>query len=77
MLGVLLALRVSMQSMGEKAAPIISSAIELALKGLAALWLIPAYGFIGTSITEPVTWVLMTVFLLLVYLTQTRKKLAE
>ncbi|MBR3106643.1 MAG: hypothetical protein IKH30_05575 [Clostridia bacterium] len=52
---MLLALRVSMQSMGEKAAPIISSTIELALKGLAALWLIPAYGFIGTSITEPVT----------------------
>ena len=76
-LGVLLALRVSMQSMGEKAAPIISRAIELALKGLAALWLIPAYGFIGTSITEPVTWVLMAGFLLTVYLLRTRKKLAE
>ena len=77
LLGVLLALRVSMQSMGEKTAPIISSAIELVLKFLAAIWLIPAYGFIGTAVTEPVTWVIMTLFLMTVYCIKTKKMLTE
>ena len=76
-LGVLLATRVSMQSMGQKIAPIISSVIELAMKFLAALWLIPAYGFIGVCFTEPVTWALMTAFLLTMYMLKTRKQLME
>ena len=36
-LGILLAMRVSMQSMGQKAAPVLSSVIELAMKVIAAL----------------------------------------
>ncbi|MBQ9007719.1 MAG: MATE family efflux transporter [Clostridia bacterium] len=76
-LGVLLALRVSMQSMGQKTAPVLSSVIELLMKILAAVWLIPKYGFVGTCVTEPVTWVLMTTFLLVVYGIKTRKLLAE
>ena len=76
-LGVLLAMRVSMQSMGQKTAPVVSSIIELAMKAIAAVWMIPRYGFTGTCITEPVTWVLMTAFLLAVYMTKTRKLLAE
>ena len=76
-LGVLLAMRVSMQSMGQKTAPVISSVIELVLKVIASIWLIPKYGFFGTCITEPVTWILMTAFLLAVYMVKTRKLLAE
>ena len=76
-LGVLLAMRVSMQSMGQKTAPVCSSVIELAMKIAAAFWLIPKYGFVGTCVTEPVTWVLMTAFLIAVYLTKTRTLLAE
>jgi putative MATE family efflux protein len=76
-LGILLAMRVSMQSMGQKIAPVCSSVIELVMKFAAAFWLIPKYGFIGTCITEPVTWVLMTGFLMIVYMTKMRKLLAD
>ena len=75
-LGVLLATRVSMQSMGQKTAPVISSIIELLMKIFSALWLIPSFGFVGVCVTEPVTWVMMTVFLMTVYLVKTRKMLA-
>ena len=76
-LGVLLALRVSMQSMGQKTAPVISGFIELLMKIVATVWLIPEFGFVGTCVTEPVTWVLMAAFLLVIYLTKTRKLLTE
>lgn len=66
-LGILLVLRTAMQAMGRKIAPVISSAIELLMKFVAAAWLIPKYGFFGVSITEPVTWVIMMVFLLAAY----------
>ena len=75
-LGVLLAMRVSMQSMGQKTAPMISSVIELMMKIIAVLWIIPEFGFAGVCVTEPVTWVMMTVFLIIVYLVKTRKILA-
>ncbi len=67
-LGILFCLRNSMQAIGQKVIPVLSSCIELAMKLLAAFWLIPAHGFIGVCITEPVTWVLMTSFLGAAYL---------
>ncbi len=76
-LGVLLAMRVSMQSMGQKTAPVCSSIIELIMKAMAAFWLIPKYGFVGTCITEPVTWILMTAFLIVIYFTKTRNLLTD
>ena len=66
-LGVLLCLRTTMQAMGHKTIPILSSCIELAMKILSACWLIPHFGFLGTCITEPVTWILMMFFLLSAY----------
>ena len=69
-LGLLLCLRTAMQSMGYKRAPVLSSCVELAMKALSALWLIPVLGFVGTSVTEPVTWVLMLAFLGASYLRQ-------
>lgn len=67
-LAVLLCLRTSMQAMGHKVAPILSSCVELAMKIFSALWLIPQLGFLGTCLTEPVTWILMMVFLVAAYL---------
>lgn len=75
-LGILLCLRTTMQAIGRKLIPVLSSCIELAMKILAAWWLIPAYGFVGTSVTEPVTWVFMMVFLLAAWLLQGKKLLA-
>ena len=66
-LGVLLALRTAMQAVNIKTPTVVSSSIELAMKIIAAAWLIPKLGFIGTCITEPITWVLCAVFLIAVY----------
>lgn len=66
-LGCLLALRTAMQAMGKKIAPIISSCLELGMKLLAATVLIPRLGFFGTSITEPITWTIMLLFLITAY----------
>ena len=65
-----------MQAMGQKAAPILSSCIELGMKLLSAVFLIPQLGFLGTCITEPVTWTLMLLFLVTAYLAA-RKQLYQ
>lgn len=72
-LGVLLCLRTAMRSMGYKTAPVVSSCVELAMKAVGAVLLIPTYGYLGTSITEPVTWVIMTIFLVSVYTMKHKK----
>ena len=66
-LGVLLCLRSMMQAMGQKAAPVISSSLELTIKIISAFYLVPKIGFIGTCITEPVTWIVCMIFLLIFY----------
>ena len=73
-LGCLLVLRTAMQAMGQKTAPILSSCIELGMKLLSAAFLIPHLGFFGTSITEPITWTLMLLFLAAAYFAS-RKRL--
>ena len=75
-LGCLLVLRTAMQAMGKKIAPILSSCIELGMKLLSAVFLIPQLGFLGTCITEPVTWTLMLLFLAIAYLAA-RKQLYQ
>lgn len=67
-LGVVFVMRHTLQAMGYKVIPICSSCIELGTKFLAASWLIPKIGFLGTCITEPVTWVIMAAFLVTFYL---------
>ena len=56
------------KAMGKKKPPIAASIIELIMKISSAAWLIPKLGFFGTSITEPITWNLMLVFLLIAYI---------
>ena len=70
-------MRHSMQAMGQKIAPVLSSCIELAMKILSASILIPGLGFLGTCITEPVTWFLMASFLLIVYFSKEKRLLAS
>lgn len=73
-LGILFCLRNAMQAMGQKVAPVLSSCIELVMKLVFAFYLIPKIGFLGTCITEPVIWVIMTSYLLTAYMMD-RKKL--
>lgn len=73
-LGILFCMRNTMQAMGLKLAPVLSSCIELAMKLLAATVLIPRMGFLGTCITEPISWCLMVAFLTAAYFSK-RKSL--
>ncbi len=66
-----------MQAAGAKTAPVLSSCIELAMKVFAAWQLTPRMGFLGVCVTEPITWVLMTVFLTGAYGAQSKKRFAR
>jgi len=67
-LAILIILRTLMQAVGYKIIPVVSSAIELILKILSCLYLIPHLGYRGVAITEPIIWVVCAIFLGLIYL---------
>lgn len=67
-LGALLVLRSAVQSMGCKISPVVSSTIELAVKVLFCIFLIPKMGYMGVVITEPIIWVVCAVFMGVIYL---------
>ncbi len=77
LLNILIVLRTSMQAIGKKIAPILSSCIELGMKVLSAAFLIPAIGFLGTCMTEPVIWSVMCIFLVIAYFASVRRELME
>ena len=60
-LAVLLVLRNSLQGLGQKITPLISSFIELFGKILFVLFIIPSTGYIGVIFCEPLIWVPMTI----------------
>lgn len=53
LLGILLVLRTIMQFMQHKVVPVLSSSIELAVRVLACIFLIPSMGYLGVAVTEP------------------------
>ena len=60
-LAVLLVLRNSLQGLGQKITPLISSFIELFGKILFVLFIIPSTGYMGVIFCEPLIWVPMTI----------------
>ncbi len=62
-LGCLFVLRNSLQGVNRKIEPLISSGIELLMKILFVLFVIPKVGYVGVMFTEPVIWVFMTAWL--------------
>ncbi len=68
-LGALFILRYSMQAMGHKVLPVLSSTIELVVKIISAAVLVPAIGYLGVAVTEPVIWCLCALFLAVFYVT--------
>ena len=60
-LGMVLVLRSSLQSVGNKVLPVVSSVIELAGKIVFALFFVPRIGYLGVSLCEPVIWCLMLI----------------
>lgn len=65
--GPLFTLRFTLQGLGKRIIPILSSTIELVTKIVFAFVLVPWLGFTGISFTEPVSWCIMIIPLLFVY----------
>lgn len=77
-LGPLFVLRCSLQGMGRKVVPVIASVLEMVVKVLSASLLVPAFGYVGVAFTEPVSWIIMTIWLAASYLAKPPEKvLAE
>lgn len=76
-LGALFILRYSMQAMGHKVLPVLSSTIELVVKIISAAVLVPTIGYLGVAVTEPVIWCLCALFLAVFYVTIGHQKQSE
>ena len=61
---MLLALRTTLQALGQKMIPIASSGVELFVKIIFGLFVIPAIGYIAVCIAEPIIWVACMLFLI-------------
>lgn len=66
-LGALFVLRYSMQAMGHKILPVLSSMIELIVKIVSAAVLVPRLGYRGVTVTEPAIWCMCAIFLGIFY----------
>ncbi|MBO6164964.1 MAG: MATE family efflux transporter [Eubacterium sp.] len=75
-LGPLFVLRCTLQGMGHKIIPLYSSVMELTIKVLSASILVPAIGYLGVALTEPISWVLMTTMLFFMYIHYINKEAA-
>ena len=75
-LGPLFVLRCTLQGMGHKIIPLYSSVMELTIKVLSASILVPAIGYLGVALTEPISWVLMTTMLFFMYIHYIKKETA-
>ena len=66
-LGPLFVFRCTLQGMGRKIVPLISSVMEMIIKILSALFLVPAFAYKGVAFTEPISWIVMTIILAAAY----------
>ncbi len=66
-LGPLFVFRCTLQGMGRKIVPLISSVMEMIIKILSALFLVPAFAYKGVAFTEPISWIVMTIILATAY----------
>lgn len=73
-LGILLCLRTSLQAMGQKIVPVLSSTIELVFKVFASFFLIPKFNYRGASFAEPITWLLCGIYIF-IYVQKEKEKL--
>ena len=76
-LGILITLRCSLQGMGKKILPILSSVIELFGKVIFTFAVIPHMGYNGVIICEPVVWCAMAVYLVIAYIKAVPKSCPE
>lgn len=72
-LGPLFILRCSLQGMGAKVIPLLTSTMELCIKLLSVLFLVPRLQYLGIALTEPISWIAMLVVLIIGYVCAVRK----
>lgn len=65
LLGALLNTRSSLQAIGSKLLPLISSFTELIVKLLFVIFLIPRWGYLAVIFCEPIIWGIMTIQMLI------------
>jgi Na+-driven multidrug efflux pump len=76
-LGPLFVMRCTLQGMGRKIIPLISSFMEMVVKVLSAGWLVPALGYFGVALTEPISWIVMIIPLIVSYVVKPPEKMLE
>lgn len=69
---ILLVLRNAMQGIGRKIVPLLASMIELLGKLIVALVLTERMGYFGIIISEPVTWILCSMLLVIIFMKDSR-----
>ena len=74
-LGPLFILRCTLQGMGRKIIPLVSSFVEMLLKILSASFLVPVFGYTGVAFTEPISWVVMIIPLIIAYVVKPPEKM--
>lgn len=74
-LGPLFILRCSLQGMGRKIIPVLSSVLEMAVKVVSAMFLVPKLKYFGVALTEPISWCVMTALLAVAYLAKPPEKM--
>lgn len=62
-LGPLFIFRCSLQGLGKRVIPIVSSVVEMVIKVLSAKFLVSLCGYVGVAFTEPISWVVMCIVL--------------
>lgn len=67
-LGPLFVLRCSLQGVGRKIVPVVSSVLELLVKIASVLFLVPRLQYFGVALTEPISWIVMTIWLAVAYI---------
>ena len=67
-LGPLFVLRCSLQGLGRKIVPVVSSVLELLVKIASVLFLVPRLQYFGVALTEPISWIVMTIWLAVAYI---------
>jgi len=72
-LGPLFIFRCSLQGMGYRVMPLVTSVMEFLIKIASVALLVPRIGYTGVMFTEPISWFVMDIFLVIGYITAIRK----
>lgn len=75
-LAVLCIARTTLQGVGSKIAPLICSLMEMGIKIIIAKAFVNSFGYNGIIISEPITWIVCAIFIMIVFFTNKNIKSA-